>query len=183
MALCPHLPTTTESNYIRSLYLCLRHVWERSCVHPHSTFSVSAPGRQMRDQNCSATLNYICWQSCSLAAGCRGPAPPRWTDVGDNLLAHTCTSFPNLTDCELKHLWLRGLPSTIKASWLNRVQPSNWATLGIIWQRGRGGRGERDGRKSSLCFDTSCLNFSYLIKDLNSAVHSSTNGNYRVLKQ
>lgn len=94
-----YLPTTTESNYVRSLYLCLRHVWERSCVHPHSTFSVSAPRRQMWDQNCSATLNYICWQSCSLAAGCQGPVPPLETDVGSNLLAHTCISFPNLMDC------------------------------------------------------------------------------------
>lgn len=178
MALCPHLPTTTESNYIRSLYLCPRHVWECSCVHPQSTFTVSAPRWQMWDQNCSATLNYICWQSSSLAAGCWGPVPPLQTDVGNNLLAHTCTSFPNLTDCWLKNLWLQGLPATIKASRISCVQPSNWATLGIIWHHGRGGRGERGGRKSSLRFDTSCLNFNYLIKDLNSAVNSSTNGNY-----
>lgn len=35
---------TTQSNHIRSLYLCLGQVQHCSCVHPHSTFGVEGPG-------------------------------------------------------------------------------------------------------------------------------------------
>lgn len=34
---------TTQSNRIRSLYLCLGQVRHCSCVHPHSTFGVEGP--------------------------------------------------------------------------------------------------------------------------------------------
>lgn len=34
---------TTQSNHIRSLYVCLGQVRHCSCVHPHSTFGVEGP--------------------------------------------------------------------------------------------------------------------------------------------
>lgn len=69
-AFCPGLPTAMESNRIRSLYLCLRQVWERSCVHPCSYLWCFGPPGSGWDQNGPAALSLLRWQcGCSQAAG------------------------------------------------------------------------------------------------------------------
>lgn len=69
---------TTQSNHIRSLYLCLGQVRHCSCVHPRSTFGVEGPpALNVRPQKREKKLFHshflslfcICWQSSSLAPG------------------------------------------------------------------------------------------------------------------
>lgn len=70
---------TTQSNRIRSLYLCLGQVRHCSCVHPHSTFGVEGPralnvrpqkkGKKKLFHSHFLSLFCICWQSSGLAPG------------------------------------------------------------------------------------------------------------------
>lgn len=79
---------TTQSNHIRSLYLCLGQVRRCSCVHPRSTFGVEGPPalnvrpqkkkeKREREEKKTVSLSFsvslplfcICWQSSSLAPG------------------------------------------------------------------------------------------------------------------
>lgn len=108
-----------QSQTILDLFICAWGKFGSTAVSTPSLPLVFKPLRQqVWDQNCSATLNYICWQSNSLAAGWWRPTPLLWTDVRGNLLARTCISFHNLAVCQLKNVWLLGIPSTIKAlSW------------------------------------------------------------------
>lgn len=62
---CSPVSPTTQSNRIRSLYLCLGQVRHRSCVHPRSTFGVEGPPAvNVRPQKNSFTLIF-CLSSAS----------------------------------------------------------------------------------------------------------------------
>lgn len=106
-----------QSQTILDLFICASGKFGSAAVSTPFFYlwCLNPPRRQVWDQNCSATLNYICWQSSSLAAGWWRPAPPLRTDVTDNLLARTCIGFHNLALCQLKNWWLPGILTTIKA--------------------------------------------------------------------
>lgn len=122
------------------------------------------------DQNGSAAL-YLGWQSGrSLRAG--EAVPLRRTDVGDNLLAYTCTRGPNLARRALKHSWLGGVVTAIKARARPACSRGGRPLRGSCGAQGAGAsHGAGDGSRR---FDTLCLNFNYLIKDFSSAVNSAS---------
>lgn len=102
MAFCPRLPTATESNCIRSLYLCLRQVRERSCVHPRSYLWCFKPPGSERETKTFLPLSTTSADNPAARCGPGRPLPPLQTDVGDNLLAHTWKRAVrcNIHDCE-----------------------------------------------------------------------------------
>lgn len=62
------------SQTILDLFICAWGMFGSAAVStPTLPLVFQPPRRQMWDQNCSATLNYICWQSSSLTAGWWGP--------------------------------------------------------------------------------------------------------------
>lgn len=115
MAFCPRLPTAPESNCIRSLYLCLRQVWERSCVHPDSYLWCFRPPGSERETKMVLPLSTTSTDNPAARCGLGRPLPPLQTDVGDNLLAYTWTRGPHLARRALKHSWLGGVAAAIKA--------------------------------------------------------------------
>lgn len=115
MAFCPRLPTATESNCIRSLYLCLRQVWERSCVHPHSYLWCFRPPGSECETKMVLPLSTTSADNPAASCGLGRPLPLLQADVGDNVLAYTWTRGPHLARRALKHSWLGGLAAAIKA--------------------------------------------------------------------
>lgn len=104
------------------LYLCPRHVWEHSCVHPTLPppfyFSCSRalppPPPALRPRAENARPKHTVLPSlttpasnpeASLQAGF-ALGPLLRADVSDNLLIHTCTSQPHLADWQLKNVRL-----------------------------------------------------------------------------
>lgn len=173
MAFGPHLPTATESNCIRSPHLCLRQVWERSCVHPYSYLWCFGPPGSECETKTVLLLSTTSADNRAARSRLGRPLPLLQTDVGDNLLAYTWTCGPNLARRALKHSWLGGVAATIKAYAWCVCSPRTLPPLQELAERkGSGSEGRRD---CSRCFDTLCLNFNYLIKDFISAVNSSAN--------
>lgn len=76
-ALRPRLPTATESSRVRSLYLCLRQVWERSCVHPRSYLWCWRPPGSGRETKTVLPLSAPRRPSAARLHRPRGPNLPR----------------------------------------------------------------------------------------------------------
>lgn len=167
------LPTAAESHCIRSLHLCLRQVWERSCVHPGSYLWCFGPPGSERETKTVLWLSVTSADNPAARSRLGRPLPLLQTDVGDNLLAYTWTRGPNLARRALKHSWLGGVAAAIKAcAWRVRSPRTPPPLQELAARKGSGSEGRRD---CSRRFDTWCLNFNYLIKDFNSAVNSSAN--------
>lgn len=140
------LPTATESNCIRSLYLRLRQVWDRSCVHPHSYLWCFRPPGSECETKTVLPLSTTSADNRAARCGLGRPLPPPQTDVGDNLLAYTWTRGPTFARRALKHLWLRGAAATIKASAWSACSPPTpppWQELAAPKGGGSGGQSER----------------------------------------
>lgn len=143
------------------------------CPPPLLPLVFQASRQRVWDQNGSAALNYLRWQSGrSLRAGeaaaaaasrCRRQPASLHLDARPSPRAPRAETFMTPRTCS--HNQSPGLVCV-------RRGPRR---LGRSWRRGRGAGARERARDFSRRFDTLCLNFNYLIKDFNSAVNSSAN--------